>query len=234
MSEESREKNGRRGLGIKGMLILVLIVFIAGMVVARGMSIGWNAHKLVSFVSDPVDYGQEVRVIDTVETSLNDIGELLVLDYKYTILNTTKDPLKLFGKEVPFGGKEMTYLYSGNLRVGVDLSTAKVEEKGNTITLTFDKMIAHNSYDEDSLEFFDVKNYSFTKAKDVLEKYQEMRAENLDDVMMQARQDGVYENAASNLDLILTNQVKSILEAADVETEYEIDVVVNHNGIDMK
>ncbi len=165
-----------------------------------------------------------IRVIDTVTESLNDIGELYVMDYAYTMLSDTEHPKEIFGMELPFGAKEMKYIYSGDLRVGVDLTEAQIDQDGYTFTVKFPSMIGHNTYDEGSIEIFDVKNYVFTNAG--IEAYQESRLENVEKVKEKAKNAGVYEKAVESLDMLLTNQINAILSAAGVENEepYEVEV----------
>ena len=179
-----------------------------------------------------VEYGPSVRVNEVLEESLNEIGELYTMEYTYTMQSTTTDPLRIFGIEMPVGEKRLSYLYSGSLRVGVDLTKAKVREKNNVITVTFPELIAHNTYDENSVEFYDVKQYSFNKT--ALENYQASRIANEDDIRAKAEEHGIYEKAKENLKTILQNQLNSILEMTDAEKTYTIEIVIERDEVNFQ
>ena len=175
------------------------------------------------------EYGPAVRVNEVLEESLNEIGELYTMEYTYTMLSTTTNPLSIFGFEMPVGEKKLSYLYSGNLRVGVDLTKARVRERDHVITVTFPELIAHNTIDEDSVEFYDVKQYSFNKK--ALENYQASRIANEDDIRAKAESLGIYEKAKENLQTILTNQLQSVLKMTESEEEYTIEIVIEKEAV---
>ena len=179
-----------------------------------------------------VEYGEAVRINETLEESLHEIGELYTMEYTYTMQSTTTNPLSIFGFEMPVGEKKLSYLYSGSLRVGVDLAKASVRERNQVITVTFPKLIAHNTYDENSVEFYDVKQYSFNKT--ALENYQASRIANEDDIRAKAEEHGIYEKAKENLKTILQNQLNSILEMTDAEKTYTIEVVIERDEVNFQ
>ena len=109
-------------------------------------------------------------------------------------------------------------------------TAATIDEHGKTITIRFPNMIGHNTFDENSFEIFDIKNYMFTKA--ALKAYQEARQENDKVVKEKAEEDGIYTKAYNNLENILTNQVVSFLNAADVDSsKYTIEIIVDDQSI---
>ena len=178
-----------------------------------------------------VEYGEAVRINETLEESLHEIGELYTMEYTYTMQSTTTNPLSIFGFEMPVGEKKLSYLYSGSLRVGVDLAKASVRERNQVITVTFPKLIAHNTYDENSVEFYDVKQYSFNKK--ALENYQATRIANEADILAKAEEHGIREKAVENLKVMLNNQLKAILDITGSEEQYTIEVVVESEELDL-
>ena len=176
-----------------------------------------------------VEYGEDVRVDEVISESLNEIGELYTMEYCYTMLSSTTNPLQIFGIEMPVGEKRLSYIYSGTLRVGVDLAAAKIDEVGNAITVTFPEMIANNTYDEDSIEFYDVKQYSFNKK--ALETYQASRIANLEAVKEKAAAAGIYDRAKVNLESMLDREIAAVLRAAGVTEHYDVHVVIRSDEV---
>lgn len=179
-----------------------------------------------------VEYGEDIRATEVISESLNEIGELYTMEYCYTMLSSTTNPLQIFGIEMPVGEKRLSYIYSGTLRVGVDLAAAKIDEVGNAITVTFPEMIANNTYDEDSIEFYDVKQYSFNKK--ALETYQASRIANLEEVKAKAADAGIYDRARDNLSSMLDRQINAVLRAAGVTTHYDVHVVIRSDEVKYK
>lgn len=207
----------------------VLIAVLAVVLVLEGL-IAFDVIRNPLAPKTPVaEYGPSVSVNEVLEESLHKIGELYTMEYSYTMLSTTTNPLKVLGIEMPVGEKKLSYQYSGDLRVGVDLAEASVKKTGNVITITFPQLIAHNTYDEDSVEFYDVKQYSFNKT--ALEAYQASRVANEEDIKKKAEAKGIYDKAKENLAQMMDNQVQTILALADVEEKYEVRVVVSSEEV---
>ena len=133
--------------------ILVIIIVLEALAFTDVIKLPWPKSSRIISQGDPTTTNE------VVEESLVGIGELYTMEYSYTMQSTTTNPIEVFGIEMPLGENKLSYLYSGALQVGVDLEQAKTTMAGKVITVTFPELIAENTYDENSVEFYDALTY---------------------------------------------------------------------------
>ena len=201
-------------------LIVILVTFIIYVALVSNNILSYPGKRNLRVV-EPSSSETTNEVVDE---ALKGIGEL------YTMQSTTTDPMEIFGIQLPIGQKKLSYLYSGTLKVGVDLEKASSSVVGDTITVIFPNLIAENSYDEKSIQFYDVKQYSFTRK--ALENYQASRIANLDDIKQRAEELGIYEEAKDNLQSILEVQLNSILKQVGKGDNYHVNLIIESAEVD--
>lgn len=204
-------------------IILVAVIGAEALALNNVITLPWQKDVVV------LDQGDPKTTNEVIEESLNGIGELYTMEYSYTMQSTTTNPMELLGVELPFGEKKLSYLYSGTLKVGVDLARSNTSVVGKVITVTFPELIAENSYDEGSIEFYDVKQYSFTRK--ALENYQASRIANLDDIKKRAEDLGIYEKAKENLTAILEKQFNAVLGQVGKGSDYTVSLVFTSDDV---
>lgn len=207
-------------------LIVILVTFIIYVALVSNNILSYPGKRNLRVV-EPSSSETTNEVVDE---ALKGIGELYTMQYVYTMQSTTTDPMEIFGIQLPIGQKKLSYLYSGTLKVGVDLEKASSSVVGDTITVIFPNLIAENSYDEKSIQFYDVKQYSFTRK--ALENYQASRIANLDDIKQRAEELGIYEEAKDNLQSILEGQLNSILKQVGKGDNYHVNLIIESAEVD--
>ena len=176
------------------MIACLVIGFIAGKVVDINIGGGSNTYK-----------------VNTIEDQIAEISELSVLEYKYT--NTDEmsgdNALKLFGKNVPFTSKSMVVSYDGIMKIGPDMSEAKVNLKGNklTIIIPHSKVLSHE-IDEDSWQILDKQNGIFNPVTP--EDSDQLRKEQIKKMENSVKKTDVLDKA----DEAAVKQIKAFFEAA--------------------
>ena len=206
--------------------ILVIIIVLEALAFTDVIKLPWPKSSRIISQGDPTTTNE------VVEESLVGIGELYTMEYSYTMQSTTTNPIEVFGIEMPLGENKLSYLYSGALQVGVDLEQAKTTMAGKVITVTFPELIAENTYDENSVEFYDVKQHWFNKQ--ALENYQASRIANLNDIKKRAEELGIYDKAKDNLKDILQNQFNAVLKQVGKGEDYTVNIVIESDDVNYK
>jgi hypothetical protein len=101
--------------------------------------------------------------VGVMEEQINEISELASLEYRYTNTDVLEgDALQAFGKDIPFTSKSMTVQYQGIIKLGPDMSEAKLSLKNSklTVVLPSSKVLSHE-IDEDSWQILDKNNGLF-------------------------------------------------------------------------
>lgn len=206
--------------------ILVIIIVLEALAFTDVIKLPWPKSSRIISQGDPTTTNE------VVEESLVGIGELYTMEYSYTMQSTTTNPIEVFGIEMPLGENKLSYLYSGALQVGVDLEQAKTTMAGKVITVTFPELIAENTYDENSVEFYDVKQHCFNKQ--ALENYQASRIANLNDIKKRAEELGIYDKAKDNLKDILQKQFNAVLKQVGKGEDYTVNIVIESDDVNYK
>ena len=101
-------------------LIVILVTFIIYVALVSNNILSYPGKRNLRVV-EPSSSETTNEVVDE---ALKGIGELYTMQYVYTMQSTTTDPMEIFGIQLPIGQKKLSYLYSGTLKVGVDLEKA--------------------------------------------------------------------------------------------------------------
>lgn len=178
----------QRRLRFYRLLVLLLVALIA--------------IYAIFFRKKFIGLSKEERV-DNVKASIEDIGDLVTVEYNYTDVLTYKDILTLMDMKIPFTDKSYIIKYNGYIKAGIDLSKALVKSIGETsVELDVPKATVTDSVlDEKSMLILDQKNNIFNPLN--LGDYQETLKKELNARELKAKKDGILERAQDNADVIL-------------------------------
>ena len=165
-----------------------------------------------------IGMSKEERV-DNLKASIEDIGDLVTVEYNYTDILTYKDSLTLMDMKIPFTDKSYIIKYNGYIKAGVDLSKAVVKDiKETSVELDVPvATITDSVLDEKSMGILDQKNNIFNPLD--LGDYQDTLKKELNARELKAKKDGLLERAQDNADKILRKLLQG-LGFKDIKINY--------------
>lgn len=165
-----------------------------------------------------IGLNKEERV-DNLKASIEDIGDLVTVEYNYTDILTYKDSLTLMDMKIPFTDKSYIIKYNGYIKAGVDLSKAVVKDiKETSVELDVPvAKITDSVLDEKSMVILDQKNNIFNPLD--LGDYQDTLKKELNARELKAKKDGLLERAQDNADKILRKLLQG-LGFKDIKINY--------------
>lgn len=165
-----------------------------------------------------IGINKEERV-DNLKASIEDIGDLVTVEYNYTDILTYKDSLTLMDMKIPFTDKSYIIKYNGYIKAGVDLSKAVVKDiKETSVELDVPvATITDSVLDEKSMVILDQKNNIFNPLD--LGDYQDTLKKELNARELKAKKDGLLERAQDNADKILRKLLQG-LGFKDIKINY--------------
>lgn len=165
-----------------------------------------------------IGLNKEERV-DNLKASIEDIGDLVTVEYNYTDILTYKDSLTLMDMKIPFTDKSYIIKYNGYIKAGVDLSKAVVKDiKETSVELDVPvATITDSVLDEKSMVILDQKNNIFNPLN--LGDYQDTLKKELNARELKAKKDGLLERAQDNADKILRKLLQG-LGFKDIKINY--------------
>lgn len=153
----------------------------------------------------------------TTKIGFENIGELATQSSYCTQVNVTDSSKKLFGASIPFTNSKYIYSYGVTIKAGYDFNEIVWEEKGKTIEIKLPEIkILSSEINQDSFKVYHEDESVFnqitlTENNEALVKLKE-QAEN------EAIESGLFENARTNAETILTSFFGSVYDL----NEYEI------------
>lgn len=165
-----------------------------------------------------IGISKEERV-DNIKASIEDLGELVTVEYNYTDVLTYKDSLTLMDMKIPFTDKSYIIKYNGYIKAGVDLAKAVVKDVQET-SVELDvpsAAITDSVLDEKSMVILDQKNNIFNPLD--LGDYQETLKKELNARELKAKKDGILERAQANADKLLRKLLEG-LGFTDIKINY--------------
>ena len=165
-----------------------------------------------------IGLNKEERV-DNLKASIEDIGDLVTVEYNYTDILTYKDSLTLMDMKIPFTDKSYIIKYNVYIKAGVDLSKAVVKDiKETSVELDVPvATITDSVLDEKSMVILDQKNNIFNPLD--LGDYQDTLKKELNARELKAKKDGLLERAQDNADKILRKLLQG-LGFKDIKINY--------------
>ena len=199
--------------------IVILLVLVAGLLVRSVLSARSQQTELekeldlqraaIEALRADAKKNEEDRLIQeaepvitnsTVSDQLNALQELVTTEYIYTNAGKYENQNQIYiigqGINIPFTGKRFIVAYDGRIKVGIDISKAKidVDEAGHTVTVLLpnSQIISHETF-EDTLVVLDETNNVFNPIS--IENYTVFVSGQKADMEQKAIDRGVLTNA---------------------------------------
>lgn len=188
--------------GIIVLIILVLLIFFAGMKFA--------------------DRNSKPTISSTALTQqLQDVNELAVVEYNYTKVGKFENSLKLNGWSIPLTKKSFLLTYAGKIQAGVDMSAIEVTVKNKKITVALPEVtILSNVLDEKSIEVYDETKNIFNPIS--INDYKTFATKQKDKVEEEAIENGLLSEAATKTQSAIRKFLQMIPQ---IKEDYSIEVI---------
>ncbi len=165
--------------------------------------------------------GNKEPVVDgsTTKLKFENIGELATQSAYTTEVQVISDSQNLFGVEIPFTQSKQIYSYNVNIKAGYDFTkvTYDVDDENKVITITLPEVqTLSTELDTDSFKVYHEQTSAFTHID--LETQNSATKQMCERAEKDAIENGLYENAEKNAELVLKGFVSS---AYDLE-EYTL------------
>ena len=158
----------------------------------------------------------------TVKFGLKNIGELATQVAYYTNVQTISDSRQVLGVTVPFTQSNYIYSYDGAIKVGFNFEDidVNVDDLLRSITIKIpDPIVISNEVDEGSLQVYNESINIFTPlALDTVNTSQKVMKEK---ALENAVNNGVFEMARSNVEMILTGFIAGSYNLQDYSIRFE-------------
>lgn len=148
-----------------------------------------------------------------------DIGELATQSAYCTEVNVTDTARELFGMKIPFTQSKYIYSYDFVVKAGFDFEKIKWSEKDNKITVKLPEVkVLSNEAVDDSFKVFHEKESIFRQIKleENIEAIKEMKKQAVKDAV----ENGLYENAKNNAEMLLTAFFGSVYDMNQYQIEF--------------
>lgn len=192
-------------------LIVLAAVFLAGAVVADVLNINYFSN------------GENRVSVDQMKVEIIEISEMSALQYNYEDdFEYDGGSLKFLGKDVPFTNKSMTVFYKGTVKIGTDMEKADISmnDAGNKVTISIPhSTVLSHEIDEDSFQVIDLDNGLFNRVK--IDDDTDFRKEQKAAVEKKIHEDGVFEEADTNLEAQLTRYFEMAYPNVKVEVVFK-------------
>ena len=207
--EQQKEKAAKKGsvlqflkkyLTKKIVMILVIILLIVGILI--------GIRSVITSESKTTKIGFE------------DIGELATQSAYCTAVNVTDDWRKLFGMKIPFTQSKYIYSYDFEIKAGYDFKEIKWTEKDKKIVVTLPKVkVLSNEIDLESFEVYHEKESIFSPITldESNESLENLKKTAQDDAI----ENGLFENARSNAETILTGFFANVYDMDEYEIVFQ-------------
>ncbi len=140
----------------------------------------------------------------TTKLRFENIGELATQSAYTTEVEVTDDDKKLFGISLPFTEAKQIYSYNVNIKAGYDFTkiTYDVNEESKEITVTLPEVqTLSTELDTNSFKIYHEQTSAFTHID--LETQNKAISEMCERAEQSAIENGLYENAEKNAELVL-------------------------------
>lgn len=157
-----------------------------------------------------------------IDLDLKNIGELATQAAYYTNVQVISNNRDIYGFVIPFTQSQYIFSYDGALKVGYDFKSIKITPNDSTKTILVslpEPIIISNNIDENSLKIYNETESIFTPLKiDHISSSQKAMKE---EGMKTAIDNGIYENARINAEILLTGFLASIYNPNEYAVVFE-------------
>lgn len=187
--------------GVIAIILFVLVIFYAGVFYA-----GRSSEPKITAT--------------TILNQLKETNELTTMEYHYTKVGEFENSLQLNGWDIPLTKKRFLLTYNGVIKAGVDMNKAEVKTEDHVITILLPEItITSNVIDESSIEVYDESRNIFNPIK--IEDYTVFATQQKQLIEEEAVENGLYSQAATKAQDVITKLLQMIPEIAD---EYTINI----------
>lgn len=233
MSDNEEVKNGSghggKGAGrvVRTVLISFLIGLLAGVLIlqVRSAKKSDEDEKVVvqaeSTITTTTKHEKQVVSIQQVEKVVEQASDLTTTHYKYKDVDQLEDYKTIKDVKIPFTTDSVIYSFEGTIGLGVNLEdiTYDIDNDNQVIKVSLpDVTIISNEIDEDSFEYYDVKNSIFNQMEmsDVTDNLANLKQKEADRVL---DDEELIDTAEKNTE----NVIRSFLTAADATKDYSVE-----------
>ena len=187
---------------LKTVVLLVLVIVLAIAVAGLGFKV---THTTES---------------KTTKLGFEDIGEFATQSAYCTEVSSTANARKLFGRNVPFTQSKIVFSYDVVIKAGYDFSAITWDVKDTTITVKLPEVkVLSNEVKEDSFKVYVEDESIFTPY--TLQDNNDAVKSLKEDALNTAVQNGLYENARSNAETLLTTFFASTYDMNEYTIEFQ-------------
>lgn len=187
---------------LKTVVLLVLVVVLAIAVAGLGFKV---THTTES---------------KTAKLGFEDIGEFATQSAYCTEISSTANARKLFGRNVPFTQSKIVFSYDVVIKAGYDFSAITWDVKDTTITVKLPEVkVLSNEVKEDSFKVYVEDESIFTPY--TLQDNNDAVKNLKEDALNTAVQNGLYENARTNAETLLTTFFASAYDMNEYTIEFQ-------------
>lgn len=144
-----------------------LQAFVVGLLLGSVAVVGLQFSGALSAVGLMNTFKQSETTVVNTQTLVNElkeIQELSTLGFTYTNYAEVDESNDINGIVLPFTSHEFLLVYSGAIKLGVDMSKADVSLLGTKATVTLPKSkVLSDEIDEESVKYYDLKNDIFNQ-----------------------------------------------------------------------
>ena len=162
--------------------------------------------------------------VNSIEGTINDIGELSTAEYVYKICqSTTKDGLKIPIIDFTVTHSEVIYSYEGMIKAGIRFGDIRIDvQEKDDVTKIYVHMpevqIFSNELDNDSFEVYSEKLSAFNKVS--FDDFNKSQKELKDTAEESAINSGLLERAEENAKVIVRSTILSFYDAEKCDIQF--------------
>lgn len=187
--------------GVVAILLVCVLIFFAGMQFGGGN-------------------GEPTITSTALTQQLQEVNELVTMEYNYTKVGKFENSLQLNGWDIPLTTKSFLLTYSGKLSAGVDMSQASVEVSNQKILIQIPEVsIISNVIDEKSIEVYDETKNIFNPIS--IKDYTTFATQQKDKVEEEAMENGFLSEAATKAQAAIRKFLEMIPE---IKENYTIEI----------
>lgn len=188
--------------GLKNIVLLVLVVVLAITVVGLGFKVSHTTES------------------KTTKLGFEDIGEFATQSAYCTEISSTTNARKLFGHNLPFTQSNIVFSYDVVIKAGYDFSAITWDVKDTTITVKLPEVkVLSCEVKEDSFKKY-VEDESIFTPFTLDDNNNAMKALK-ETAQTDAIANGLYENARSNAETMLTTFFSSAYDMDQYTIEFQ-------------
>lgn len=163
-------------------------------------------------------------VLDTVNSEIQDIGELATIEYDFTNSARFSDSVSIGKWNLPFTEKSFIAKWDGRIKAGIILEkvTAELDENEKRIVICIPaaEILSYETF-YDTVEMLDERDGMFNKLK--IEDKVSFDAATAEDMQNRAIENGILEKAQKNAETIIT---KILMANPLIADNYSVEFVV--------